>query len=343
MKPCVADQLSLEPCLEFGRDGGAGLETAAAERDRGVELSREAAHSRAVFIGPFEHHSNELPWRESAADVVTISEETDGRPDLNHLEHELRRHADRPLKIGSFSAASNVTGIIADVDGTSRLLHDHGALACFDYAAAGPYLPVDMAGKDAVFLSPHKFVGGPGTPGVLVAKRALLHNRVPSVPGGGTVLFVSSSGHVYHPDPVIREEGGTPAIVESIRAGLVCALKEQVGVQEIQRREQDFARRALASWRRNPNIEILGSTPTGRLPIISFGLRHPPRLLHGNFVVALLSDLFGIQARSGCFCAGPYLHRRYAIDDDWSERMHAQCSVGQLGAKLSFSRLVVLW
>jgi len=241
VKPCVADQLSLEPCLEFGRDGGAGLETAAAERDRGVEVSREAAHSRAVFIGPFEHHSNELPWRESAADVVTISEDTDGRPDLDHLEHEPAADADRPLKIGSFSAASNVTGIIADVDGTSRLLHDHGALACFDYAAAGPYLPVDMAGKDAVFLSPHKFVGGPGTPGVLVAKRALLHNRVPSVPGGGTVLFVSSSGHVYHPDPVIREEGGTPAIVESIRAGLVCALKEQVGVQEIHRREQDFA------------------------------------------------------------------------------------------------------
>ena len=292
-----------------------------------------------VFIGPYEHHSNELPWRESVADVVTIGEDADGRPDLEQLEHELRRHAGRALKIGSFSAASNVTGIITDVEGTARLLHAHGALSFWDYATAGPYLPIDMAGKDAVFLSPHKFVGGPGTPGVLVVKRALLRNAVPSVPGGGTVLFVSPNGHAYHPDPEIREEGGTPAIVESIRAGLVFGLKEEIGVEEIRRREQDFARRALASWARNPNIDILGDTATERLPIVSLGIRHPPRLLHGNFVVALLSDLFGIQARGGCFCAGPYVHRRYGIDDDFSEGMAAQCAAGQLGAKLAFARL----
>ncbi len=126
------------------------------------------------------------------------------------------------------------------------MLRRYGALSCWDYATAGPYLPIDMAGKDAVFLSPHKFVGGPGTPGVLVVKRALLRNRVPSVPGGGTVLFVSPDGHTYDPDPVVREEGGTPAIVESIRAGLVFALKEEVGAEEIRRREHDLARRALA-------------------------------------------------------------------------------------------------
>jgi selenocysteine lyase/cysteine desulfurase len=292
-----------------------------------------------VFIGPFEHHSNELPWRESGAEVVAIREGADGRPDQDHLEQELRRHAERSPKIGSFSAASNVTGIIADVDRTSRLLHDHGALAFWDYAAAGPYLPIDMAGKDAVFLSPHKFVGGPGTPGVLVVKRTLLQNRVPSVPGGGTVLFVGPSVQTYDPDPIIREEGGTPAIVESIRAGLVFSLKDQIGVREIRRRENDLAHRAMASWSRNPNIEILGSTETERLPIISFGLRDRPRLLHGNFVVTLLSDLFGIQARGGCFCAGPYIHRAYGIDDDWSERMEAQCRLGQLGAKLSFARV----
>ncbi len=292
-----------------------------------------------VFIGPYEHHSNELVWRESVADVVTIGESADGRIDVGHLERELRRHADRALRIGSFSAASNVTGIITDVDRVSRALRRHGALSCWDYATAGPYLPIDMSAKDAVFLSPHKFVGGPGTPGVLVVKRALLRNRVPARPGGGTVLFVTPDSHTYDPDPVLREEGGTPAIVESIRAGLVFALKQRIGTAEIRRREHDFARRALASWGANPNIEILGNTSTERLPIVSLGLRHPPRLLHSNFVVAVLSDLFGIQARSGCFCAGPYLHRLYRVDDEWSARMSAECERGHLGVKLGFVRL----
>ena len=225
--------------------------------------SSTAGERPVVFIGPYEHHSNELPWRESIADVVTIREDDSGRVDLEQLEHELRRHADRRVKIGSFSAASNVTGIVTDVDRVAITLHRYGAKSCWDYAAAGPYLPIDMnaapdipngplAYKDAVFISPHKFIGGPGTPGVLVAKRWLMRNRVPSVPGGGTILFVSPTGHSYHPDPAIREEGGTPAIVESIRAGLAFALKEAVGSEEIRRREHDFARRALRSWAREP-------------------------------------------------------------------------------------------
>jgi selenocysteine lyase/cysteine desulfurase len=303
-----------------------------------------------VFVGPYEHHSNELPWRESSADVVVVRHDAEGRVDVRHLEHELRRHADRPLLIGSFSAASNVTGIVTDVDRISIVLHRHGALSCWDYAAAGPYLPIDMnpspdvpdghlAYKDAVFVSPHKFVGGPGTPGVLVAKRSLFRSSVPSVPGGGTIIFVSPEGHAYHPDPTIREEGGTPAIVESIRAGLVFALKEAVGTEEIRRREEDYVRRALESWGKNPNIEILGSSTAERLAIVSFGLRHPRGLLHSNFVVSVLSDLFGIQARSGCFCAGPYLHRLYRIDSDWSERMEEQAVQGRLGAKLAFARV----
>jgi selenocysteine lyase/cysteine desulfurase len=243
-----------------------------------------------------------------------------------------------------------VTGIVTDVEQVAILLHRHGALSWWDYAAAGPYLPIDMntspdipdghlAYKDAVFLSPHKFIGGPGTPGVLVAKRSLFRNRVPAVPGGGTVTFVSPTRHSYDPDPAVREEGGTPAIVESIRAGLVFALKEAVGPAEIRRREETFARRALASWGANPNIEILGNPELERLPIVSFGLRHRRGLLHSNFVVAALSDLFGIQARSGCFCAAPYLHRIYPIDELWSERMGSEVARGRLGAKLSFARV----
>ena len=189
-----------------------------------------------------------------------------------------------------------------------------------------------LAYKDAVFVSPHKFVGGPGTPGVLVAKRWLLRNRVPTVPGGGTILFVSPSGHSYHPDPAIREEGGTPAIVESIRAGLVFALKEAVGAQEIRRREQDFARRALRVVGGEPAASRSSATPSSsawRSSRSACATR--AGLLHANFVVAVLSDLFGIQARSGCFCAGPYIHRMYPIDEQWSQRMDAEVAQGPPG------------
>jgi selenocysteine lyase/cysteine desulfurase len=328
-----------------------GLRIPAALDDRfGFSAEIPAADRPVVFVGPYEHHSNELPWRDSIANVVTILEDADGRIDLAQLEDELQRYADRPLKIGSFSAASNVTGIVTDVEQVAILLHRHGALSWWDYASAGPYLPIDMnpssdlpdghlAYKDAVFLSPHKFVGGPGTPGVLVAKRSLFTNRVPAVPGGGTIRFVSPTSHSYDSDPEIREEGGTPAIVESIRAGLVFALKEAVGPAEIGRREASFVRRALASWGANPNIEILGNPELERLAIVSFGIRHPRGLLHSNFVAAALSDVFGIQARSGCFCAGPYIHRLYPIDESWSERMNSEVAQGRLGANLSFARL----
>jgi selenocysteine lyase/cysteine desulfurase/CRP-like cAMP-binding protein len=323
-----------------------------AELDDRFRLSETipASERPVVFVGPYEHHSNELPWRESIADVVTVLEDADGRVDIAHLELELERYADRPLKIGSFSAASNVTGIVTDVEQVAIVLHRHGALSCWDYAAAGPYLPIDMnpspdvpdghmAYKDAVFLSPHKFVGGPGTPGVLVAKRSLFGNRVPAVPGGGTILFVTPDRHAYHPDPIVREEGGTPPIVESIRAGLAFALKEAVGTDTIQRHEDELVGRALASWGANPNIEILGNPELERLAIVSLGLRHPRGLLHSNFVVAVLNDLFGIQARSGCFCAGPYIHRMYPVPDAWSAGMVSEVSLGHLGAKLGFVRV----
>ena len=269
--------------------------------------------------------------------MVTILEDADGRVDLAQLEEELERYAGRPLKIGTFSAASNVTGIVTDVERVATLLHRHGALSCWDYGAAGPHLPIEMnpdaelAYKDAVFISPHKFVGGPGTPGVLVAKRSLFRNRVPAVPGGGTISFVSPAGHSYHPDPEVREEGGTPAIVESIRAGLAFALKDAVGANEIRRREERIVRRALSSWGANPRIEVFGNQSVDRIGIVSLGLRHPRGLLHSHFVGAVLNDLFGIQVRSGCFCAGPYLHRLLPIGEGWSRRMHAEVANGHDG------------
>ena len=302
-----------------------------------------------VFVGPFEHHSNELPWRESIADVVTISEDADGHIDLAQLEAELVRYADRPMKIGSFSAASNVTGIISNTCAIADLLHRHGALSFWDFACAAPYVDIDMhpqcdehplAQKDAVFISPHKFVGGPGTPGVLVVRRSLLTNRVPDVVGGGTVAYVNPLEHRYLDDPVHREEGGTPAIIESIRAGMVFQLKQAVGVPTIKQHEESYWRRAVELWSDNPSIQLLGNTHSDRLSIVSFVVRRPNgRYLHHNFVVALLSDMFGVQSRGGCSCAGPYGHRLLGIDLERSHEFEHEITHGCEGIKPGWTRV----
>jgi selenocysteine lyase/cysteine desulfurase len=293
-----------------------------------------------VFVGPYEHHSNELPWRESLADVVIIHEDADGHIDAQQLLAELERFRERPLKIGSFSAASNVTGILTDIPGITALLHTHGALAFWDFAAAGPYVDIDASGLDAVFLSPHKFIGGPGTPGVLVVDRRLLTNSVPVMVGGGTVSYVNPLEHRYLTDPAHREEAGTPAIIESIRAGLVFDLKRAVGVPTIQALERDFLRRARATWSAHPAIEILGSASADRLSILSFVVRRPGgRYLHHNAVVAILSDLFGIQSRGGCSCAGPYGHRLLGIDLERSHEFEREILLGCEGIKPGWVRI----
>ncbi|HSF27148.1 MAG TPA: aminotransferase class V-fold PLP-dependent enzyme [Actinomycetes bacterium] len=325
-----------------------GLRVPSALEDRWHVTDAIPAHERpVVFIGPFEHHSNDLPWRESIADVVTIPEDADGHVDLARLESELVRYADRPLRIGSFSAASNVTGIVTDTARVTRLLHEHGALSFWDFAAAGPYVEIEMnpagdpaAAKDAIFLSPHKLVGGPGTPGVLVVRRDLLTNRVPVVVGGGTVAYVNPTEHVYLDDPEHREEGGTPAIIGSIRAGLVFQLKAAVGIDVIRAHEEHFLARALAAWTANPAIEVLGNLTAERLSILSFVVRRPGgRYLHHNFVVAVLNDLFGIQSRGGCSCAGPYGHRLLGIDLDRSHEFENQITRGCEGIKPGWVRV----
>lgn len=337
--------------------GVLGLRIPSELEDR-YELSAHipAGERPVIFIGPYEHHSNELPWRESIGDVITIDEDADGHIDLDQLEVELDRHADRPLKIGSFSAASNVTGIITDTRAVSRLLHAHGALAFWDFAAAAPYVEIDMGSAvdagpeagdhyDAIFVSPHKLIGGPGTPGLLVARRELFTNRVPDVPGGGTVAYVNPTEHDYLPDIEHREEGGTPAIIESIRAGLVFQLKEAVGADTIRRQEEHFVRQAIERWEANPNLMVLGSHTAERLSIVSFVVRHgdpgsPNRgFLHHNFVVALLNDLFGIQSRGGCSCAGPYGHRLLGIDLDRSHEFEREINRGCEGIKPGWVRI----
>jgi selenocysteine lyase/cysteine desulfurase len=324
------------------------------------------AERPVVFIGPYEHHSNELPWRETIADVVRIPEDADGHVDLAALEQALLDHSDRPLRIGSFSAASNVTGILTDTRTVSILLHRHGALAFWDCAAAAPYIEVSMtprrssadaAGmsedvgdpdddldyKDAVFVSPHKLVGGPGTPGLLIARRELFTNAVPTVPGGGTVAYVNQEEHRYLDDIEHREEGGTPDIVGSIRAGLVFQLKQAIGPELIREHEERAIRRAITAWNDEPAIEVLGNLEAERLSIVSFVIRHERGYLHHDLIVALLNDLFGIQARGGCSCAGPYGHRLLGIDLDRSHRFEQAISGGCEGIKPGWVRINFTW
>ena len=262
-----------------------------------------------VLLGPYEHNSNRLMFREMA-DVICIKEAmSTGGPDLQQLESELSRSKHR-LKIGSFSAASNVTGALTDTVAVTRVLKKFGALACFDYAAAAPYCAIDMnpegAKKDAVFISTHKFVGGPGSPGLLIVKKNLMRTRTPVLPGGGTVLFVDEQSHAYVEDIEAREEGGTPDIIGSIRAGLAFSVKDMVGTNLIAKREHSISKHVMQKLTAHPKMLVLGSHENERLPTFSFMVKHHAAFLHYDFVSTLLNDLFGIQSRGGCACAGPY-------------------------------------
>jgi len=274
-----------------------------------------------VLVGPYEHHSNILPWTEiKGANVIRIQSTKDGLLDLDHLEWELKKGCFHKREvIGSFSAASNVTGILTDVNAVCTLLHRHKGIALFDYACAAPYVDIDMNSKgrkdqdglayrDAVFISTHKFIGGPGTPGLLIAKKHLFRNKIPHNVGGGTVQFVRRSHVSYRIDIEEREEGGTPAIIESIRAGLVFKLKDTFTAKFIMIKEEELLRKAKLVWSAVPGLVLLGNLNAARLPIFPMlYYNHETGLfLHHDFVAMVLNDVFGIQVRSGCACAGPY-------------------------------------
>lgn len=298
-----------------------------------------------VFVGPYEHHSNEVTWRESLAEVVAIPLADDGRLDLAALEAALQddRYAGRP-KLGSFSAASNVTGLLTDVRAVAELLHRHGARAVFDFAASGPYVDIDVRpgradGIDAVALSPHKFLGGPGSPGVLLFHESLYDLTSPTCAGGGTVRYVSRDGHRFLDDVEAREDAGTPGIAGRIRAALAFRVKEDVGVPVIEARERDLVTRALDELAVHPSIELLGNVEAPRLAVASFLVRSQEGVLHPRFVVRLLNDLFGIQARAGCSCAGPYGHALLGIDGPTSAAYLRASEAGFDGVKPGWSRV----
>ncbi len=319
------------------------------EEFQGFHLTRQTV----VFVGPYEHHSNEVTWRQGLATVVEVNMAADGGVDLAHLEALLKApEYQGRLRIGSFSAASNVTGMRSPVHEIARLLHAHDAYACFDYAASAPYVEIDMnpepgaAGGDpsldAVFLSPHKFLGGPGSSGVLVFNERLYQRDLPpSVGGGGTVDYVSPVDQDFIQDIEEREKAGTPGVLQTLKAALVIDLKGRIGTGRIEAREQELLQRAMARWSAHEGIEILGNPdPSRRIGIVSFNVQDPRgRYLHPKFVTVLLNDLFGIQSRAGCSCAGPYGHRLLGIDQGTSELYRDWVRKGFLGIKPGWCRV----
>ncbi|CAF3369458.1 unnamed protein product [Rotaria socialis] len=275
-----------------------------------------------VFVSTTEHHSNILPWQETGVEFIRIPNNLQGLLDQENLERQLGSYHKKKKIICTFSAASNVTGVLADVNDISELVHTYDGLIFWDYAAAAPHVPIDMnpssiAAKDAVFISAHKFVGGPGATGLLIAKKKTFENAVPAGPGGGTVNYVTRTLIEYVHDIETREESGTPNILGSIRAGLVFALKNTVGHEIIVAREDELVVRFIQQFRNSEKLIILGPLDVPRLAIFSFLIYVPliGKYLHHNFVCSLLNDLFGIQVRSGCSCAGPYVLDLLKIDE----------------------------
>jgi selenocysteine lyase/cysteine desulfurase len=310
-------------------------------------------HQPVVFVGPYEHHSNEISWREGLATVVEVRLDAGGGIDLGHLEALLQDPAYQGrMRIGSFSAASNVTGMRTPVHEIAALLHAHGAIACFDYAASAPYVKIDMnpppgkyggdASLDAVFISPHKFLGGPGSTGVLVFNQRIYHPELPpSVSAGGTVDYVGPESQDFIKDIEEREKAGTPGVLQILKAGLAFQIKDAIGVEAIEKRESELLQQTFDRWRDNPNIEILGNPdPERRISIVSFNLKdNRGRYLHPKFVTTLLNDLFGIQSRAGCSCAGPYGHRLLDIDFEKSEQYRRWINKGFCGIKPGWCRV----
>jgi selenocysteine lyase/cysteine desulfurase len=283
-------------------------------------------HVPVVFIGPYEHHSNILMWEEGIAEVVEIGLKSDGAIDLDELKVKLsdRKYKDR-LKIGSFSAASNVTGIITPVDEIAGILHDNNAYACFDFAACAPYMEINMNKSkteyfDAIYLAPHKFAGGPGSSGILVINKRIYDNSLPpTVSGGGTVSFISPYAHDYIDNVQLREMAGTPGILQIFKAALVMELKDFIGLDKIEKIEKYYTEKVFQRLSSIKNIEVLGPADiNNRLPIFSLKIKHKDKYIHPKFAAKLINDLFGIQTRAGCACAAPYGHRLLDISEETS-------------------------
>ncbi len=297
-----------------------------------------------VFITHMEHHSNQTSWLETMCKVEVIPPGPEGLFSMDNLKELLDRYKDRTIKIASITGGSNVTGIRVPTHDIAKLMHRHGGVCFVDYACAGPYVNIDMhpedkdAYLDAIFFSPHKFLGGPGTCGVLVFNKQLYRNMIPDCPGGGTVSWTNPWGeHKYIDDIEDREDGGTPGFLQTIKTALAIRLKEQMGVSNMLKREHEIVNHIFDELSGIENLHILAPQHRDRLGVISFYIDD----LHYNLGVKLLNDRYGIQTRGGCSCAGTYGHYLLHVDFEMSHELTQEISIGDLARKPGWIRLSI--
>lgn len=297
-----------------------------------------------VFVTHMEHHSNQTSWLETIADVVVLSPDENGLVSLENLELQLEKHKDAKLKIGSFTACSNVTGIIPPYHQMAAIMHKHGGFCFVDFACSAPYVNINMhpndplENLDAIFFSPHKFLGGPGTAGVLIFNSQLYKNSVPDNPGGGTVDWTNPWGQYKFVSSIeAREDGGTPSFLQTIRAGLCIKLKEQMGVENIHLREKELIKLAFKGLKEVPGLHILADNVENRLGAISFYVEN----VHYNLLVKILNDRFGVQVRGGCSCAGTYGHFLLHVSLCKSRKITEKINHGDLSEKPGWVRMSI--
>lgn len=295
-----------------------------------------------VFITHMEHHSNHTSWLETLADVEIIKPDDNGLVDLEHFAELLHQYRNREFKIAAVTACSNVTGIQTPYHSIARMIHHEGGYCFVDFACSAPYVQIDMhpaeegAHLDAIYFSPHKFLGGPGSTGILIFHKKLYKNRIPDHPGGGTVLWTNPWGeHRYYDDIESREDGGTPAFLQTIRAALAINLKEEMGVDRIREREQAMVASIWPEINSIPGLHVLEPEKDHRLPVISFYIDG----LHYNMGVKLLNDRFGIQVRGGCSCAGTYGHYLLHIEREYSHHVTCLIDQGDFSEKAGWIRM----
>jgi selenocysteine lyase/cysteine desulfurase len=305
-----------------------------------IEIKEE--EKPIVFITHMEHHSNQTSWLETICDVKIIEPNDEGLIDLDNLRQLLEKYKNRNLKIGSFTAASNVTGIRTDYHKLAKIMHENGGLCFIDFAASAPYVKIDMHPEDplekidAIYFSPHKFLGGPGTSGVLVMDKDLDTSNVPDHPGGGTVDWTNPWGeHKYINDIEAREDGGTPGFLQTIKTALCINLKDEMGIENILNREEELVKIAFQEFSKLPKVHILANNIEDRLGVLSFYIED----IHYNLIVKLLNDRFGIQVRGGCSCAGTYGHYLLHVDPTRSSRITEKISQGDLSEKPGWVRM----
>ena len=295
-----------------------------------------------VFITHMEHHSNHTSWMETNVDVVVLKPNKELLIDLDELRIQLEKYKDRNFKIGSFTACSNVTGIETPYHEMAKIMHEHGGVVFVDFAASAPYVDIDMHPADddmkkldCIFFSPHKFLGGPGSSGVLIFDSSLYNSPTPDNPGGGTVDWTNPWGEYKYIDDIeLREDGGTPGFIQAIKTALAIEVKNQMGTENIRKREHELVQKAFLEMRKIAGVHILADNVEDRLGVLSFYIEN----VHFNLVVKLLNDRFGIQVRGGCACAGTYGHYLLDVSHDKSKAITDLINHGDLSQKPGWIR-----